>query len=239
MRAGCDAGTRRSARRAAAGFDPRFRDRSSAEHRRFAAFSNPGAIPNVFGQEIAWKTGDARCTGMPGGRHGLVRFRMFRWRGTMRRFRRRPRPRRRRTSRRGSGITARRQRTARLRDEIIHSSSSGGRAAVKGRRRLPCTIHDELRSARRGFTLDRAPGRHRDHRRADRLAAAGRAVGSRGRAADAVHQQPQADRPGDEQLSRCLWLLPAGRPVHVRLQHQRPARRPASLPGASCPCSTP
>ena len=32
-----------------------------------------------------------------------------------------------------------------------------------------------------------------------------------------------------------IWLLPAGRPVHVQLQHLRPSRRPAPLPGANPP----
>ena len=41
--------------------------------------------------------------------------------------------------------------------------------------------------------LDRAAGRHRDHRGADRAVAAGGAVGSRGRAAGPVRQQSQAD----------------------------------------------
>ena len=47
---------------------------------------------------------------------------------------------------------------------------------------------------------DRAPGRHRDHRRADRPAAARGAGRARGGPADPVHQQPEADRPGAAQL---------------------------------------
>ena len=47
---------------------------------------------------------------------------------------------------------------------------------------------------------DRAAGRDRDHRGPDRPAAAGRAVGPRGGPPGPVHQQPEADRPGDAQL---------------------------------------
>ena len=47
-----------------------------------------------------------------------------------------------------------------------------------------------------GFHPDRAAGRHRHHRGPDRAAAAGRAVGARGRPPRPVHQQPQAARPG-------------------------------------------
>ena len=43
---------------------------------------------------------------------------------------------------------------------------------------------------------DRAAGGHRHHRHPDRPAAARRAEGPRGRRPHAVHQQPQADRPG-------------------------------------------
>ena len=52
----------------------------------------------------------------------------------------------------------------------------------------------------RWFHADRAAGRHRDHRRPDRPAAARRAVGPRGRPPDPVHEQPEADRPGVHEL---------------------------------------
>ena len=53
-----------------------------------------------------------------------------------------------------------------------------------------------------GIHADRAAGRDRDHRGADRPAPAGRAVGPRGGPAGPVHQQPQADHAGDRQLCR-------------------------------------
>ena len=70
---------------------------------------------------------------------------------------------------------------------------------------------------------DRAAGRDRHHRRPDRPAAAGRAGGPRGRPPRPVHQQPEANRPGDAQLPLGEQLLPAGR--HER-QHPRRARSP-------------
>ena len=51
-----------------------------------------------------------------------------------------------------------------------------------------------------GFHADRAARRHRDHRGVDRPAAAGRAGGARGGPPRPVHQQPEAVRPGGEQL---------------------------------------
>ena len=54
--------------------------------------------------------------------------------------------------------------------------------------------------ARSSLHADRAPGGDRDHRRAHRPAAAGRAVGPRGGPPRPVHEQPEADRPGGPQL---------------------------------------
>ena len=88
------------------------------------------------------------------------------------------------------------------------------------------------------FHPDRIAGRHRDHRRADRAAAAGRAGGARGGAAVAMHQQPQADRPGPAQLREQRGRVPARRQVDV-LRHQ-PARIPSSsTASACCPGSSP
>ena len=70
----------------------------------------------------------------------------------------------------------------------------------------------------RRLHADRAAGRHRDHRRADRPAAARRAGGPRGRPAGAVRQQPQADRPG-----ACTTTT---RPTTA----SRPAPRPRTQP---------
>ena len=53
---------------------------------------------------------------------------------------------------------------------------------------------------------DRTAGRDRDHRGPDRPALAGGPGGPRGGQADAVRQQPQADRPGDPQLPLDLRL---------------------------------
>ncbi len=57
---------------------------------------------------------------------------------------------------------------------------------------------------------DRALGGDRHHRGPDRPALAGRPGGTRGGAADSVHQQPQADRAGSAQLPRVLEQLPGG-----------------------------
>src|ERR1700729_894439 len=57
-----------------------------------------------------------------------------------------------------------------------------------------------------GFHAHRAPGGDRHHRRADRAVAPRRAGGPRGGPARAVHQQPQADRPGDPQLREHVYL---------------------------------
>ena len=51
-----------------------------------------------------------------------------------------------------------------------------------------------------GIHADRAAGGHLDHRRADRLAAAGRPVGAGGGSPGPVRQQPQAAWPGAGQL---------------------------------------
>ena len=57
---------------------------------------------------------------------------------------------------------------------------------------------------RSGFTLIELLGGHRHHCRVDRTALAGRAIGPRGRPPCAVHQQSEADRPGDAQLPHDL-----------------------------------
>ena len=72
----------------------------------------------------------------------------------------------------------------------------------------PCPPHPQ--SFRRRLHADRAAGRHRHHRRADRPAAAGRPGGPRGGPARPVHQQPQAARPGRARTTldddgRCRW----------------------------------
>ena len=70
--------------------------------------------------------------------------------------------------------------------------------------------------ARRRLHADRAAGRHRDHRRPDRAAAARRPGGPRGRPPRPVHQQPEADRawrwPITSQLNQAYpaVLRPAG-----------------------------
>ncbi len=58
------------------------------------------------------------------------------------------------------------------------------------------------------FHSDRAVGGDRHHRRPDRPAAARRPGRARGRQADAMHQQPPADRPGHARLSRHGRHLP-------------------------------
>ena len=61
------------------------------------------------------------------------------------------------------------------------------------------------------FHADRAAGGDRHHRRPDRPALAGRAVGPRGGPPRPVHQQPQADRPGPAQLPHGHRHVPDGR----------------------------
>ena len=61
------------------------------------------------------------------------------------------------------------------------------------------------------FHADRAPGRHRDHRRPDRPAVARRAGGPRGGPPGPVHQQPQADRARPAQLPHGDGQVPDGR----------------------------
>ena len=72
------------------------------------------------------------------------------------------------------------------------------------------------------FHADRVAGGHRDHRRADRPAAAGGAGGAGVGAADAVRQQPQADRPGPGQLR----VGAAGRSRRPTSPTPRPSGRP-------------
>ena len=60
------------------------------------------------------------------------------------------------------------------------------------------------------FHADRAAGRHRHHRRPDRPAPARRAGGPRGGPADAVRQQPQADRARPAQLPHRRRRFPMG-----------------------------
>ena len=62
-----------------------------------------------------------------------------------------------------------------------------------------------------GVHPDRVVGGDRDHRRVDRPAVARRAGGARGGAAVAMHEQPEADRPGLAQLrERQDCFPPAG-----------------------------
>ena len=68
---------------------------------------------------------------------------------------------------------------------------------------------------------DRTAGGDRHHRRPDRPAAARGAEGPRGRRADAVQQQPQADRPGLPQLPRRQQRLPARLPGRGAVQRRR------------------
>ena len=56
----------------------------------------------------------------------------------------------------------------------------------------------------------RASGGHHDHWHPDRVVAAGRAGGPRGGQEIAVHEQPQATRPGDAQPRTSQWLFPSG-----------------------------
>ena len=76
---------------------------------------------------------------------------------------------------------------------------------------------------------DRAPGGDRDHRRLDRAALAGGAGRPRGREARPMHQQPQADRPGDAQLREHLREPPARRLAAPRARQE--PRRPGRAAG--------
>src|SRR5690606_17829267 len=71
---------------------------------------------------------------------------------------------------------------------------------------------EETKSVARVY-VDRVAGGDCDYRHSDRAAVAGRATGAGGRAADAVQEQPEADRVGAAQLSRRGQLLPAGNAV--------------------------
>ena len=90
----------------------------------------------------------------------------------------------------------------------------------------------------RGFYLDRAPRRYRDHRGLDRSALAGSASRARGGAAKPVHEQPEANGPGDAQLPPGQRLFPPRRVPHLseqrlqQLQLERP-RPDAALHGAT------
>ncbi len=72
-----------------------------------------------------------------------------------------------------------------------------------------------------GIHPDRTPGGDRDHRRADRLAVARSPGGAGSGATDVVRQQPQAARPGLEQLPYGQRRLSHGR---VHLSGLYPAR---------------
>ena len=96
------------------------------------------------------------------------------------------------------------------------------------------------------FHADRAAGRDRHHRRADRPAAARRAGGPRGGPPCPVRQQPEADRPGPAQLPRRHRLVPDGA---SRAPFVYPVRRcqswatgapghAAAVPGAGSPSTT-
>ena len=74
-----------------------------------------------------------------------------------------------------------------------HRPRTQGRLAPMNRQTRP-------RPTALGLHADRAAGRDRDHRRPDRAAAARRPGGPRGRAAGPVRQQPDADRPRDQEL---------------------------------------
>ena len=80
-----------------------------------------------------------------------------------------------------------------------------------------CSLRDRI-PGRHGFTLSRAVGGDRHHRRAGGAAVAGGAVGPRGGPANAVRQQPQADRPGDPQFRGYLQKAAADACQH-RLGH--------------------
>ena len=77
--------------------------------------------------------------------------------------------------------------------------------------------HDEILAGDRhgrtrlaGLHADRAAGGDRHHRHPDRPAAPRRPEGPRGRRPHAVHEQPQADRPGPPQLPRREPDFPPG-----------------------------
>ena len=82
-----------------------------------------------------------------------------------------------------------------------------------------------------GLHADRAAGRHRDHRRADRPAAAGRAGGARGRAAGPVRQQPGAARHRDPELRVVPRGPPARRGQPDRADRERRPRAITQLDG--------
>src|SRR5262245_38447016 len=69
------------------------------------------------------------------------------------------------------------------------------------------TQHGGSHAASRFYTY-RAPGRNRDHRCPYLTAPARRPVGARSGPSGPVRQQPEADRPGDAQLSRHQQQLP-------------------------------
>ena len=96
-------------------------------------------------------------------------------------------------------------------------SASGGTGRRALRLRRPsdpafrgAQIHDLQIDApsRPWFHPDRAAGGDRDHRRLDRPVVAGRASGARGSPPCPVHEQPEAARPGRQQLRVDQWLLP-------------------------------
>ena len=86
---------------------------------------------------------------------------------------------------------------------------------------IPIGRHRSWTPRAAGVHPHRAAGRHRDHRGADRPAAARRPGGARGGPADPVHQQPEADRPGPAQLRVDQRRVPAGPDQHLR-RRQRP-----------------
>ena len=82
---------------------------------------------------------------------------------------------------------------------------------------------------------DRIAGRDRHHRHPDRPAPARRPGGPRGRPALAVHQQPEADRPGDPQLREHLPGLALRQGAELR---RAACPRPRPTPGGRSTASS-
>ena len=83
------------------------------------------------------------------------------------------------------------------------------------------TMRSQISPPVRRLHADRAAGGDRDHRRADRAAAARRAVGPRGRPPRPVREQPEADRPGV-----CTTTRAPTAPSPRRFRRTSPSIRP-------------
>ncbi len=97
-------------------------------------------------------------------------------------------------------------------ERILNFKFEISNSPFRNQDRRPSHEPHSSRRPRAGLHADRIAGGDRDHRRVGRPAPARGPDGPRGGATGPVHEQPEADRPGDAQLPRVGQRLPAGLP---------------------------